>query len=329
LNIAIVGDGIAGRTLHRLLKAQAMAVELFGERKKTHCRIRSCGFGTSAACVDFVRRLGIAPEEYVVSRHPGITIAGRRIPGDIYSIDKPRLLAALSADVRYDPPSLDQYDLVVDATGVRRAVAPPIPAAADKIAAGYQYRTRIEGRPLLSFDPIKGGYLWTIPLGDGEAHIGGASAVLPRAEVEDLTRQYLRRHQPGKVICSCSEELRVSGPLFPLVSGNVVTVGESAGLVVPFGAAGIHTAFESAAVLARHIGAGDLAGYEVAIRKRFGRLNAARRIVDRLETTGHLPVAAFGTAWWTLRYQGLRPGVADLFHIRRKLLAVHRGAGRP
>jgi hypothetical protein len=157
LNIAIVGDGIAGRTLHRLLKAQAMAVELFGERKKTHCRIRSCGFGTSAACVDFVRRLGIAPEEYVVSRHPGITIAGRRIPGDIYSIDKPRLLAALSADVRYDPPSLDQYDLVVDATGVRRAVAPPIPAAADKIAAGYQYRTRIEGRPLLSFDPIKGG----------------------------------------------------------------------------------------------------------------------------------------------------------------------------
>jgi hypothetical protein len=107
-----------------------------------------------------VRRLGIAPEEYVVGHDRGITIAGRRIAGDIYSIDKPRLLAALSDDVRYDTPSLDQYDLVVDATGVRRAVAPPIPAADDKIAAGYQYRARIDGRPLPSFDPIYGRSPW-------------------------------------------------------------------------------------------------------------------------------------------------------------------------
>ena len=323
MKVGIVGDGIAGRTLHRLLKARNVPVELFGERKKTHCQIRSCGFGTSAACVSLVRRLGIPPQEYVIGHHLFITLGGRRIAGDLYSIDKPRLLAALSADISYEAPRLAAYDLVIDATGVRRALAPRIPAAADKIATGYQYRAELDAPPLPSFDPIRGGYLWTIPLGDGEAHIGGASTVLPRAEVENLLRPYLRARQPGRIVCSCSEELRMSGPLFPLVSGNVVAVGESAGLVVPFGAAGIHSAFESAALLAECISTGDLPGYEHAIRKRFGRLGPARRIIDQLET-GHFSFAGFPTAYWTLRYQGLRPTILDLFDIRRMLLTANR-----
>ncbi len=323
MKVGIIGDGIAGRTLYRLLKSQFVPTDLFGEHKRTRCGVRPCGFGTSAACVDFVRRLGILPEQYVLGRDHCITIGGRRIAGELYSIDKPALLKALSTDVRCDAPALADYDLLVDATGSRRAIAPRVSGVAEKTAAAYQFRAQVDTRPLPAFDPIRGGYLWTIPLTDREAHIGGASTLLPPTAVEKLVRNYLRERQTGKLVCSCSETLRVSGPLFPLVSGNVVTVGESAGLVVPFGAAGIHTALESAVILAGHIAAGSLAGYETAIRKRFGSFTAARKIVDGVDA-GHFAVTGLATAYRALRYQGLRPTIPDLFDVRRKLLAASR-----
>jgi hypothetical protein len=327
VKIGIVGDGIAGRTIKRLLSSAGMPVDLFGQPKRTRCGVRPCGFGTSAAFIAAVSRLGIPPERYVLGRDAGITIDGRAIAGDLYSIDKPRLLEALSSEVLTDAPCRADYDLLVDATGVRRELAPPIKGGADKQAAGYQYRAEFDTRPVPAFDPIKGGYLWTIPLRAHDAHVGGASTILPDKEVEARALARLHALQPVKMTCSCSERFRLSGPLFPLVVGNVVTVGESAGLVVPFGAAGIHTAFESAVILARYLPDGDLAGYQAAIRRRFGRLTRARRTVDAVEQ-GRFPLAGFAIAWWSLRYQGLRPTVSDLMHVRRALLAANRMADR-
>jgi hypothetical protein len=45
----------------------------------------------------------------------------------VFMIDKPRLIRDLlgGADVRYEPVDVGRYDLVVDATGVARAYAPP------------------------------------------------------------------------------------------------------------------------------------------------------------------------------------------------------------
>jgi len=41
MKIAIVGDGIAGRTLTRVLKEAGHKVEIFGRRNRTACGVRS------------------------------------------------------------------------------------------------------------------------------------------------------------------------------------------------------------------------------------------------------------------------------------------------
>jgi flavin-dependent dehydrogenase len=323
MRTAIVGDGIGGRTLYRILKRRGFQVELYGQEKSTKCGIRPCGFGTSGSCVQLVGKLGISPKEYVLCHADYIIMNGRKIQGDICGIDKPKLLEAIAIDIRHDKPDLDGYDLVVDATGIARACSPPIPKPFDKNGITYQHKVILKDEILPAFDVIKGGYLWTIPLGEKETHIGGGSTILPPHEVEQLVLHRVEDMKPDEIVCCCSEPIRLSGPLFPVVNGKVVTIGESAGLVVPFGGAGIHTTVESAMILADNIEKGDVIGYNRAIRRRFGWLCGAARIVDGLDR-GQIGFLSLGIAYRALCYQGLKPTVADLLYIRRNLLEANK-----
>jgi flavin-dependent dehydrogenase len=322
MRTAIVGDGIGGRTLYRLLKRRGVQVELYGQEKSTKCGIRPCGFGTSGFCVHLMEKLGISPEEHVLCHADYITMNGRKIQGDIYGIDKPKLLEAIAIDIRYDKPDVDGYDLLVDATGMARGCSQQIPRHEDRMAINYQHRVILKNDALPAFDIIRGGYLWTIPLCEKEAHVGGGSIVLTPSEIEQLVLRRVEQIKPNEIVCSCSEPLRLSGPLFPVVSGKVVAIGEAAGLVVPFGGAGIHTAIESAIILADLIEKGDISGYAYAIRKRFGWLCDARKILDSL-VKGQASFFSLGIAYRALCYQGLKPTVMDLLHIRRNLLEAN------
>jgi flavin-dependent dehydrogenase len=160
-------------------------------------------------------------------------------------------------------------------------------------------------------------------LGEKETHVGGGSTILPPREVEQLVLHRVEDMKPDEIVCSCSEPIRLSGPVFPLVNGKVVTIGESAGLVVPFGGAGIHTTVESAMILADNIEKGDVIGYNRAIRRRFGWLCGAGRIVDGLDR-GQISFLSLGIAYRALRYQGLKPTPMDLLQIRRNLIDANK-----
>ena len=187
----------------------------------------------------------------------------------------------------------------------------------------YQHRIILKEHVAPAFDTIKGGYLWTIPLGEKEAHIGGGSSVLESGSVEQLVLRRVQEMNPSEIICSCCEPIRVSGPILPLVSGRVVTIGEAAGLVVPFGGAGIQTTVESAVILANKINKNNIKGYDKVIMKRFGWLGNAKNMIDRLER-GQLPFFSLGTSYRALRYQGLKPTLMDLLHIRKSLVKANR-----
>jgi len=133
----------------------------------------------------------------------------------------------------------------------------------------------------------------------------------------------VKEMKPNAIVCSCSESIRLSGPIFPVVSGKVITVGESAGLVVAFGAAGIHTAFESAIILADHIYEGDITGYDKAMRRRFGWLRGIRKIWDSVEK-GQVALLSLGASYRALRYQGLKPTLMDLLYIRKALIEANQ-----
>jgi flavin-dependent dehydrogenase len=322
VRVAIMGDGVAGRTLCRLLKMRGLEAELYGKKMETKCGIKPCGFGVSASCVSLVTKLGILPKEYVLRRDDYIIINGRRTRGDLYWIDKPKLLKAITAGVQYDEPELDSYDLIVDATGIARAYSPPIPYSRDKIGLTYQHRVITNSEVTPGFDAVRGGFLWVIPLGKKEAHVGGGSVLLPPNEIKRMVQELVDKLKPAQHLCSCSESVRISGPIFPAFHGKVITTGESAGLVVPFGAAGIHTALESAIILADKIYQDDVSEYDQALRGKFGWLSDVRVILDELEK-GHLSFLRIGTAYRALRYQGLRPTLSDLLHIRKTLIEAN------
>jgi len=314
--IAIIGDGVAGRTLARVLKEAKFDVELFGRKHHNACGIRPCGWGTSGSCIRLLARLIRYP---VTLRHDYfVLLDGRRIRGDLFSIDKPKLLQALYSDVRYDEPDINNCDLLVDATGLSRSLLPL--ADDDKQARNYQYRVRT-GMPLYpSFTLVRGGYLWTIPLGENEAHIGGGSTELPNGEIKRLVQERVQQYR-GEVICGCYEPIRLSGLLAPALSHRLVGVGESVGTVVPFGGGGIHPSIEGALILAKHIVKGSLEGYTRAMRAKFGWLRRSRGIIEGLPEVSLLSLPL---AYRALRYQGLRPTTGDLIYIRRKLMEANR-----
>ena len=323
MHIAVVGDGIGGRTLYRILKMRKVVVDLYGRKKHTKCKIRPCGYGTSASCVYLLKVLGISPEKYVLCHDDYIIMDGRKIKGELYWIDKPQLLRTIANSIQYDKPFLDNYDLVVDATGIERAYSPQIAKFDDKKVICYQHRIILKEHITPAFDTIRGGYLWTIPLGEKEAHIGGGSSVLESGSIEQLVLRRVQEIRPSEIICSCCEPIRLSGPIFPLVNGRVVTIGEAAGLVVPFGGAGIQTAVESAIILADTMNKDNIKKYDKFMTKRFGWLGNVKNIIDRLER-GQLPFFSLGNSYRALRYQGLKPTLMDLLHIRKSLVKANR-----
>jgi geranylgeranyl reductase family protein len=137
-----------------------------------------------------------------------------------------------------------------------------------------------------------GGYGWLFPRGDHvNVGVGGwpSEARTFRRRLEGLARVW--RLNPARF---CSEQgfaLPVRSPSGPLVHGNVLLVGDAAGLLDPLTGEGIYAAIYSAQTAARHLDsyvrgrASDLEGYRRDLSAELlPDLAAARRlhaIVDR------------------------------------------------
>jgi flavin-dependent dehydrogenase len=216
-------------------------------------------------------------------------------------IDKPRLVRDLlaGADVRYEPVEVGRYDLVVDATGVARAYAPPLPN--DLKARVVQWRVRVRRPAVTTFMATRRlpGYAWIMPLDEEgfEVHVGAGCRAGADSPARELTEPAFRRLDVEQVICACGAHIRLCGPDFGrIVHENVWAVGEAAGLVGPASGAGNVYAMRSGLRLVDHLG--DAAGYVEALRTDFAELapeaNAVRKVV-----------------------LGKLPTVRDLVHIRR------------
>ncbi|MFP4641706.1 MAG: NAD(P)/FAD-dependent oxidoreductase [Dehalococcoidia bacterium] len=322
MKCAIAGAGVAGAVLSHVLRQKGVKFSIYGKATQTACGIRSCGWGVQESMLRLLKSIGIDPTPFILSHHATIRLGRITLPTSTYSIDKPELIQQLLGSEKVDtaPPPLSDFDVVVDATGVR-AYSPP--ANDEKIANTFQVHVKLPGKTQLKFDFIQGGYLWTIPLADGEAHIGGGSSSLASAEIERLVWKRVEEYKASEM-CSCSDSIRFPEPSSSIVNGNVVAVGESAGLVIPYLGAGIYSAAESALITAQHIGAGNIQACEKAIRKRFGWLRGVREAVDMLEN-GKLPLSSLISIHRALKYQDAKPKLTDLVRLRETLLAANRG----
>jgi flavin-dependent dehydrogenase len=129
--------------------------------------------------------------------------------------------------------------------------------------------------------------------------------------------------QGAQTICGCQGFIRGTGPILPLVRGNVWTVGEAGGLVDPLSGAGIIPAMVSARLLVDHWD--DPKGYEAAIMRKYGWFRVTAELVQEWQDKGALNIRKLlGLRREYAELAGLDYSVLSLAHINliRSMLRI-------
>ena len=339
--IAIAGAGVAGALLYRALTDLGRTADVYEvSGRTTACGIHPCAWGVSA---DFFRGMKsdrIEPEAYVTNRIAWVDLEGRTIPGELYLINKPRLVRALldGVPIRYTPIPAGDYDRILDCTGAARAYLPPT-GQPDVLARTVQMRMQI---PALPDDTIRlrygeTGYCWVFPLGSHRFHVGAVGLPEQGRDLRQMLRLAGLLDENGRMagcsaeeVCGCESTIRLTGPpgALPHVADDsplgcpVWGVGESIGTVSPITGEGIMHAVRCAGLYLEH--EGDPRAYSDAVVREFSWMTDERKIVEKAMAGRGLSLPDWRILQRNAASMGIRMGVPDLLAVLRTLLAQRR-----
>jgi flavin-dependent dehydrogenase len=280
LKIAVVGMGVSGSYLINQL-SRDHEVRGFDRypKEKFEC---VCAWGTSKGFIRrFARACDIDFDDHILheGRSMVTVVAGMEIEtrlNGLVSFDKHGFFEAMRRGherrIKYgawirDEQDLKNFDLVIDATGLR-VLLPKIQSHELRIPC-VQYRVKYEKAPFKDFyiEILEGmgGYLWYFPLGGNMAHVGAGD--LNHGHVKALDA-FFDRHggEKEKIV---GRPVRLCPPRYcqPFQSGRVVGVGESIGTVFPLLGEGIIPTLECAELLVKHVD--DLETYRRKVIRKF------------------------------------------------------------
>jgi flavin-dependent dehydrogenase len=272
MNVAIAGAGIAGGYLARLFAQKGIDADIYDPMAHdTRCGYRSCGWGAPTGIAPYLEKIGLDLDDYLIDRMPLMNFDGLRAKTPLCTIDKTRLLRDLIKGSRFERQNighdtLQDYDILVDATGISRTLLPPcrseltLPTLQHRVAVASRGEARLE--PGVYGNIVPGlGYLWIFPVGDDQYHIGVGGIGLARHSslLDRFYRDSSSRFSFTR-LCSCEGFVRVASPYYstPFHAREtrndskpqvVVGVGESIGTVSPFTGEGIVFSMECAKML--------------------------------------------------------------------------------
>jgi flavin-dependent dehydrogenase len=308
MKIAIVGAGIAGGYLAKLLEQKGIVPDVYdpGEHG-TGCGCRSCGWGAPVGIKPYLAEVDLDLDEYLIDYMFSMNFDGLVAKTPLCTVNKPRLVRDLSTGIRLnkrklDPDEADAYDILVDATGISRALLPP--CRSDLTLPTVQHRVAVES---IGWDRLEAGvygnripglgYLWIFPLGNDQYHIGiGGIGLL---NLDSLMDRFFRESSDRfsfRTLCRCTGEVRVASPYYstPLYLSRdrkgkppqlVIGVGESIGIVSPFTGEGIVYSLECARILAESWP--DPEEYTRTVLARFAWMKKERETLDFLLEQGN------------------------------------------
>lgn len=327
MRVAIVGAGIGGRALHRFLELDGMLdthdVEIFDlARPKTHCHIHPCAWGVKTP--EWKRVCGmLETKPRILREFNRINRNGTMLRCELCTIDKPIFLDDICPEKNIQRGGFDgdcsKYDLVVDATGEKRAVLPPIKNDMKITCRQALFKTDIEDLGVAIIASPSVGYSWIFPLKFPFVHIGQGAmnwdfdCDLPPETTEAMQYAGVADKDP---ICGWHEsKIRLLSPKHssPICRGNVVGISEAAGVVSPNNGAGILPGIISARLLADHIhddtwGTGLGYAYEMDLIKKFGFLDRETEIVKKLVNHKQVGLRDLLCLYRNTRYFGMYPG---------------------
>ncbi len=310
----IAGAGIAGGYLYRLLVKGGFDlkdVEVVDPGSATRCGIPSCGFATTKQFFTLCGEVGLDPDKYILASPDTGYANGIKftIKGHIFSIDKPAFIGDLlsGAAVKSTPADMGA-ERIIDATGTARAYIGKYEH--DIIYPCIQKKVEFPHLPALAEYPHNVGYSWVIPLEGSSAHVGIGSKTYDSKVMKNVVESLA---EDARTICGCKGFIRGTGPILPLVQGNVWAVGEAGGLVDPLSGAGIVPAMVSAKILVDHWD--DPKGYEAAIMKKYGWFRKSAGLIEEWQNKGTLN---------TRKLLGLWRQYAELAGLDYRVLSLAR-----
>jgi len=287
MRIAIVGAGVAGRALYRLLELEGFSdVDIYGFKHSTKCGISPCGWGV---CTREFRKVlnDLQMPGKIIHRYEKMQVGDMNLRCDLSTFDKPAFLRQMCPDSVIDDPDhrlQGEHDLIVDATGTARALLPPIKDDL-KIMCRQELYTVTKDARLAIVPSGSIGYSWLFPLDNNTVHIGITSVkdehMLIRPDAVQRLRD-LAGVKGKRPDCSCKSEIRMLSPKYckPIVHDNIVGVGEAVGTVSPLCGAGIVPAIRSATLLADNVG--NLKRYEHLLISDFSYLDREVSILRKI-----------------------------------------------
>jgi flavin-dependent dehydrogenase len=303
MNIAIAGAGIAGGYLARLFEQNGIDVDVYDPMDHaTSCGYRSCGWGTPTGIGPYLDKIGLDLNDYLIGRMPWMNFDGLKATTPLCTIDKTRFLADLVKNNRVKRHTIGgdefkNYDIVVDSTGIIRALLPPcrsdltLPTLQNRVAVKSLGKELLEPGVYGNSVPCLG-YLWIFPLGNDHYHIGvgGIGLTSHRSLLDRFFHDSSNRFS-FTPLCSCEGSVRVASPYYstPFYVRNprnnqkpqlVVGVGESIGTVSPFTGEGIVFSLECAKILSDTWP--DFERYTKCVLSRFSWMKKERETLDYL-----------------------------------------------
>jgi flavin-dependent dehydrogenase len=287
MKIAICGAGLVGSYLYRLLSRSGFnQITVFDAHKprQTSCGINPCAWVTSVGFEELIEEVGLDPQQYMLRTFDKITMNEQNIRGVIKIIDKPGLIADLliGAELADTTINTDDFDRIIDATGVARAYLPEIDN--DIIASCIQYRVYSDEPVESNINISNLGYAWCFPLSNNEYHIGAGSIMMPPDKMLHKLG-WLKNHE---CLCSCSGSIRFNSPHYSLPFVGTATdnnhhlvwgVGEAIGCVAPLAGEGIIPGLKSACLLLANWEDAD--AYRRSILKEFSWMKEERSVIDK------------------------------------------------
>ncbi len=291
--IAIVGLGVAGSYLLNRLSREHDVTGY--ERQKEGQFQAVCAWGTSKLELSkIVKPLGIDFEKYILFNGKDMEVdlgngKSKHIPlKGLVTYDKHQLEVDLTAGkkahfgVKVTPSLLknENYDMIIDCTGLQRAFLPKIKE--DMWVPCVEYKVNYsDGK--VPFDDFfirpfnqLSGYFWYFPLEKGSAFVGAGDFKREQNEFVDN----FNKENPGEIAKKIGRPIRISPPKYcePFYFGNVVGCGESIGTVFPLLGEGIIPSLQCSQLLCENLD--DLPSYRKAVLKKFEYFNYVYDIIN-------------------------------------------------
>lgn len=326
MKVAVVGAGITGAYLFRILKREGCEVHLFDRERATRCGLKPCAWGTSLGFIELVGRAGLEADKYILRRLDYVLMDDVRIKAELMIFDKPQLVKDLleDAEIHYTPLPSRRYDRVIDATGVCRALLPPIKDDIVMECRQYLIETR---EPLENRIRLGGiGYAWCFPLSHNRYHVGCGSLLRdPQRILKDLG--WLESTSPRyekKILCSCTGKIRLTGPSQsqPFVADwfgeGIWGIGEAIGCVAPLAGDGVVPGMRSVQLL---LNTWDKPlEYTEAVLSEFRWMKDERGVIDKLRKAEGAGMREARILRRNSKRMGMQVGLREAFALLKNLL---------